>query len=121
MVARAFGAALALMIMVLALFLLARLVGGKAPGELTRRQRRRLRRAREADQWAAADRAAAERRLSAAPGAADGAAAGRRLSPRPSAAERRLPPRANAAERRLSPRPDAADRASRAAGSTEPG
>lgn len=44
--ARAFGAALALMIMVLILFFLARLVGGKAPGELTRRQRRRIARER---------------------------------------------------------------------------
>ena len=35
MVARAFGAGLALMIMVLVLFALARLIGGKAPGQLT--------------------------------------------------------------------------------------
>jgi phosphate transport system permease protein len=45
MVSRAFGAGLALMIMVLILFFIARLIGGKAPGELTRRQRRRLARA----------------------------------------------------------------------------
>jgi phosphate transport system permease protein len=44
MVARAFGAGLALMIMVLVLFALARLLGGKAPGEFSRRQRRQLRR-----------------------------------------------------------------------------
>jgi phosphate transport system permease protein len=42
MVTRAFGAALALMAMVLILFFAARLIGGKAPGELSRRQRRRL-------------------------------------------------------------------------------
>jgi phosphate transport system permease protein len=45
MVARAFGAGLALMLMVLALFAVARFIGGKAPGELSRRQRRRLARA----------------------------------------------------------------------------
>ena len=44
MVARAFGAGLALMLMVLVLFALARFLGGKAPGELTRRQRRRMQR-----------------------------------------------------------------------------
>jgi phosphate transport system permease protein len=44
MVARAFGAGLALMLMVLALFALARFLGGKNPGELTRRQRRRMQR-----------------------------------------------------------------------------
>lgn len=42
MVARAFGAGLALMIMVLVLFAAARLIGGRAPGELSGRQRRRL-------------------------------------------------------------------------------
>jgi phosphate transport system permease protein len=42
MVVRAFGAGLALMIAVLVLFTVARLVGGRAPGELSRRQRRRL-------------------------------------------------------------------------------
>jgi phosphate transport system permease protein len=41
-VQRAFGAGLALMIMVLVLFTIARKLGGKAPGELTRRQQRRL-------------------------------------------------------------------------------
>lgn len=51
MVARAFGAGLALMAMVLVLFFVARLIGGKAPGELTRRQRRRL--ARDAEHAAA--------------------------------------------------------------------
>jgi phosphate transport system permease protein len=44
MVSRAFGAGLALMLMVLALFALARFLGGKDPGELTRRQRRRMQR-----------------------------------------------------------------------------
>jgi phosphate transport system permease protein len=42
MIERGFGAGLALMIMVLVLFSAARLLGGKAPGEMTRRQRRRL-------------------------------------------------------------------------------
>jgi phosphate transport system permease protein len=51
MVSRAFGAGLALMLMVLVLFAIARLVGGKAPGELTRRQRRQIR--RDADRGAA--------------------------------------------------------------------
>lgn len=46
MVSRAFGAGLALMVMVLVLFVLARLLGGKAPGELSKRQQRRLARAR---------------------------------------------------------------------------
>jgi phosphate transport system permease protein len=45
MVSRAFGAGLALMIMVLVLFALARLIGGKPPGQLSRRQERRVRRA----------------------------------------------------------------------------
>ncbi|GIH19833.1 phosphate ABC transporter permease PstA [Rugosimonospora africana] len=63
MVSRAFGAALALMVMVLLLFALARLIGGKAPGELTRRQRRQLRRAREADQLVRSDREAGDRSL----------------------------------------------------------
>jgi phosphate transport system permease protein len=42
MIERGFGAGLALMIMVLVLFTAARLLGGKAPGEMTRRQRRRV-------------------------------------------------------------------------------
>jgi phosphate transport system permease protein len=41
-VTRAFGAGVALVIVVLLLFALARRLGGAAPGELTRRQRRRL-------------------------------------------------------------------------------
>jgi phosphate transport system permease protein len=41
-VTRAFGAGVALIIVVLLLFALARKLGGAAPGELTRRQRRRL-------------------------------------------------------------------------------
>jgi len=49
MVSRAFGAGLALMIMVLVLFAVARLIGGKAPGELSRRQRRRIARQRNAE------------------------------------------------------------------------
>ncbi len=39
-IARGFGAATVLMVIVLLLFLLARVVGGRSPGELTRRQRR---------------------------------------------------------------------------------
>jgi phosphate transport system permease protein len=46
MTERGFGAGLALMVMVLLLFSAARLLGGKAPGELTRGQRRRLARDR---------------------------------------------------------------------------
>jgi phosphate ABC transporter permease subunit PstA len=42
MVERGFGAGLALLIMVLILFTAARVLGGKAPGELTWRQRRRI-------------------------------------------------------------------------------
>jgi phosphate transport system permease protein len=42
MIQRGFGAGLALLLMVLILFTAARLLGGKAPGELTRRQRRRI-------------------------------------------------------------------------------
>jgi phosphate transport system permease protein len=42
MIERGFGAGLALMVMVLVLFSAARLLGGKAPGDMTRRQRRRL-------------------------------------------------------------------------------
>jgi phosphate transport system permease protein len=43
---RAFGAAVVLMALVLVLFTLARVLGGKAPGELTRRQQRRVARDR---------------------------------------------------------------------------
>jgi phosphate transport system permease protein len=42
MIERGFGAGLVLLVMVLILFTLARVLGGKAPGELTRRQRRRI-------------------------------------------------------------------------------
>jgi phosphate transport system permease protein len=41
-IARAFGAGVALILVVLLLFTLARAIGGTAPGELTKRQRRRL-------------------------------------------------------------------------------
>lgn len=41
-IARGFGAGLTLVLVVLVLFVLARIVGGKPPGELTRRQRRRI-------------------------------------------------------------------------------
>lgn len=42
MIERGFGAGLVLLLMVLILFTAARVLGGKAPGELTRRQRRRI-------------------------------------------------------------------------------
>jgi phosphate transport system permease protein len=42
MIERGFGAGLALLLMVLILFTAARVLGGKAPGEMTRRQRRRM-------------------------------------------------------------------------------
>jgi phosphate transport system permease protein len=42
MIERGFGAGLVLLVMVLILFTAARVLGGKAPGELTRRQRRRI-------------------------------------------------------------------------------
>jgi phosphate transport system permease protein len=45
MITRAYGAALALLIIVLVLFVSARIVGGAPPGQLTRRQRRRMERA----------------------------------------------------------------------------
>lgn len=45
MVSRAFAAALTLMVVVLVLFVTARVVGGRTPGQLTRRQRRRIARA----------------------------------------------------------------------------
>ncbi len=43
-IARAFGAGLALMIVVIILFTIARILGGSRPGELTKRQARKLRR-----------------------------------------------------------------------------
>ncbi len=48
-VARGLGAGAVLMLIVLVLFTIARLLGGSAPGELTRRQQRQLRRA--AAEW----------------------------------------------------------------------
>ena len=47
--ARAFGAAAVLLLLVLALFVLARTIGGRGPGELTGRQRRRRAAASQAD------------------------------------------------------------------------
>jgi phosphate transport system permease protein len=49
MVARGFGAAATLLVLVLVLFVLARLVGGRAPGQLSRRQQRRRARASRRD------------------------------------------------------------------------
>ena len=42
MIARGFGTAAVLLVLVLALFFVARLIGGRAPGQLTDRQRRRV-------------------------------------------------------------------------------
>jgi phosphate transport system permease protein len=58
-IARAFGAGFTLMLIVLILFTIARLLGGGVPGELTKRQRRRVRRAglRDARPLAAPDSA----------------------------------------------------------------
>ncbi|MDH6703781.1 phosphate transport system permease protein [Kitasatospora sp. MAA19] len=56
MVARAFAAGLTLMVLVLILFVTARVLGGRKPGELTRRQKRRI--DREARSAEAAARAA---------------------------------------------------------------
>jgi phosphate transport system permease protein len=42
MIQRAFGAALVLMFLILLLFTIARIIGGSAPGEISRRQRRRM-------------------------------------------------------------------------------
>lgn len=46
MITRAYGAALALLIVVLVLFVSARILGGNGPGQLSRRQRRRMERSR---------------------------------------------------------------------------
>ncbi len=46
MIARGFGAGLTLVVVVLVLFLIARVLGGRPPGELSRRQRRKADRAR---------------------------------------------------------------------------
>jgi phosphate transport system permease protein len=43
-IARAFGAGLVLMLLVLILFAIARVLGGKEPGTLSRRARRRIER-----------------------------------------------------------------------------
>ncbi|MFK3981618.1 phosphate ABC transporter permease PstA [Micromonospora sp. NPDC050397] len=50
MVARGFGTAATLMLLVLLLFILARLIGGRGPGQLTRRQQRRRTRQSAQDQ-----------------------------------------------------------------------
>ncbi|MEU4118285.1 phosphate ABC transporter permease PstA [Kitasatospora sp. NPDC028055] len=61
MVARAFAAGLTLMALVLVLFVTARVLGGRRPGELTRGQRRRIdREARRAESAARAARAGAQ-------------------------------------------------------------
>ncbi|MFE7191108.1 phosphate ABC transporter permease PstA [Kitasatospora sp. NPDC057541] len=57
MIARAFAAALTLMAVVLILFVTARVLGGRGPGELSRRQKRRLERASRASAPAAPEAA----------------------------------------------------------------
>jgi phosphate transport system permease protein len=49
MIARGFGSAALLMVLVLVLFTAARIIGGRGPGQLSRRQRRRARRDSERD------------------------------------------------------------------------
>ncbi|MFI9330535.1 phosphate ABC transporter permease PstA [Kitasatospora sp. NPDC052868] len=56
MIARAFAAALTLMVIVLVLFVTARVVGGRRPGQLTRRQKRRIARGARAAEDAARSR-----------------------------------------------------------------
>lgn len=68
-VARGFGAATALMLVVLVLFTLARRIGGAAPGEMSRGQRRRL-----ARQLPPASAAGAPGAAQAVPAASQGAA-----------------------------------------------
>lgn len=50
LIARGFGAAATLLVLVLLLFLVARVIGGRGPGELNKRQRRRRTAASERDQ-----------------------------------------------------------------------
>ncbi len=73
-VTRAFGGAVALIVVVLLLFALARRLGGAAPGELTRRQRRRLARQRSPGMTAGPGRGglAGPGEHSASPGASPG-------------------------------------------------
>ncbi|MGV9265411.1 phosphate ABC transporter permease PstA [Kitasatospora sp. NPDC003701] len=70
MIARAFAAALTLMAVVLILFVTARVVGGRRPGQLTRRQRRRIDRAAGSVEASARARHRAKPRFATAPGAA---------------------------------------------------
>lgn len=79
MIARAFAAALTLMVIVLVLFVTARVVGGRRPGRLTMRQKRRTARAARAAEGAARPRprpAVATARTAGANAAARTAAAG---------------------------------------------
>ncbi|MFD0742356.1 phosphate ABC transporter permease PstA [Phytohabitans flavus] len=79
MISRGFGAAAVLMMLVLFLFVLARLIGGRIPGQLTRGQRRRRVRAsyRDARRYAAREHA---RRASAAQTYSTGSTDSRELS-----------------------------------------
>ena len=72
--ARGFGAAAVLLILVLALFAVLRVIGGRGPGQLTRRQQRRRAARSRRDMAAYARRAAA---AAAAPAAADYPGSGR--------------------------------------------
>jgi len=78
MIARGFGAASVLMLLVLLLFAIARIIGGRGAGQLTRRQIRRAARASQRDQrhyQAAADATAAARTAVTAPAAAPASSA----------------------------------------------
>jgi len=66
MIARGFGAAAVLMLLVLALFAIARVIGGRGPGDLTPRQQRAVLRRSQNDALRM-DRAARARALSATP------------------------------------------------------
>jgi phosphate transport system permease protein len=78
MIARGFGAASVLMLLVLLLFAVARIIGGRGAGQLTKRQIRRAARASQRDQrhyQAAADATAAARTAVTAPAAAPASSA----------------------------------------------
>jgi phosphate transport system permease protein len=71
MIARGFGTAAVLMMLVLILFVLARLVGGKVPGQLSRGQRRRRARTSRRDARRFAERDRARRSYATQPTAGD--------------------------------------------------
>ncbi|MFB8405868.1 phosphate ABC transporter permease PstA [Streptomyces sp. NPDC055912] len=89
MIARGFGTAAVLMLLVLLLFVLARIAGGRGPGQLTKRQERRraLASRQDAARWASATAAAPLSGTAYASGAAS--ASGTSAAP----ADRSVPPR----------------------------